>query len=176
LCAWQWYVQTLLHNEGQDLQKTIFKQGSDIQGYTNSIKNMDAEIAGLSTRVNELKHDAAMTNEQTALRTKARNPPPQTFQRNDEQRNRPIQRHRGQTGGQSSKRHPLGSTKQNEAIRLLVSERDDAIKKYNDSIKERNALAEKYNTWLSASTNCKPPPARIRPSRSEGRRPGQRYC
>jgi uncharacterized coiled-coil DUF342 family protein len=38
-----------------------------------------------------------------------------------------------------------GIEKQNDAIKLLVTERDDAIKKYNDSIKERNALAEKYN-------------------------------
>ncbi len=72
LCAWQWYVQTLLHNEGAALQETIFKQAAQIQGYTNSIKNMDAEIAGLSTRVNELKQ-AAMTNEQAASEQKREN-------------------------------------------------------------------------------------------------------
>src|SRR5271156_5574772 len=69
LCAWQWYVQTQLHLQGESLQKTIFKQGGEIQVLTNSIKNSDAEIAGLSTRVNELKQ-AGMTNEQAALQQK----------------------------------------------------------------------------------------------------------
>jgi predicted RNase H-like nuclease (RuvC/YqgF family) len=41
-----------------------------------------------------------------------------------------------------------GIMKQNDAIKRLASERDVAIQKYNDSIKERNALAEKYNALV----------------------------
>jgi chromosome segregation ATPase len=143
LCAWQWYVQTLLHNQGEALQLTLSRQAAEIQGYTNSIKNMDAEIAGLSTRVNELKQ-AAMTNEQAAL----------------EQQNEIFRLH---TSGEVMsneiagykvvvdkldarlKATSEGIVKQNDAIKKLIAERDDAIKKCNASIKERNALAGKYN-------------------------------
>ncbi len=143
LCAWQWYLQTLLHSQGEALQKTLFKQAAEIQGYTNSIKNMDAEIAGLSTRINELKQ-AAMTNEQAALEQK-----------------REILRLRtsgevmsNQIAGYKTvvdklearlKEASEGISRQNNAIKQLVAGRDDAIKRYNDSIKERNALAAKYN-------------------------------
>jgi chromosome segregation ATPase len=139
-------VQTLLHNEGAALQETLSKQAAEIQADTNKLQNMDAEIAGLSTRINELKR-AAMTNEQTAL-----------------EQSREILR-LGKSGeGMSNqivqykeivdkleaklKEASEGITKQNAAIQQLASERDEAIKKYNDSIKERNALAEKYNNLV----------------------------
>ena len=146
LCAWQWYVQTLLHNEGQALQKTIFKQASDIQVYTNSIKNMDAEIAGLSTRINELKQDA-MTNQQTALLQKREIFRLQSY---GDMMSNEIVHYKGIVDKEEArlKEASEGIAKQNDAIKLLVSERDDAIKKYNDSVKERNALAEKYNTLV----------------------------
>jgi chromosome segregation ATPase len=143
LCAWQWYVQTLLHNEGQALQKTIFKQAGDIQEYTNSIKNMEAEIAGLSTRINELKQ-AAMTNEQASALQKR-----EIFrlQSTGDMMSNEIVQYKGVVDKMEAKLQDAsaGIEKQNDAIKLLVAERDDAIKKYNDSIKERNALAEKYN-------------------------------
>jgi uncharacterized coiled-coil DUF342 family protein len=143
LCAWQWYVQAQQHSAAEGLNEIIFQQSSKIQGYTNSIKNMDAEIAGLSARVAELKQ-AAMTNAQTAL-----------LQQRD------ILRLKS-TGGALSNDIALykeaadklearlkeayqGVEKQNDAVKQLVAERDDAIKKYNDSMKERNAVAEKYN-------------------------------
>jgi chromosome segregation ATPase len=45
-----------------------------------------------------------------------------------------------------------GILKQNDAIKRLAAERDEAIQKYNDSIKERNALAEKYNNLVDRFT------------------------
>jgi chromosome segregation ATPase len=146
LCAWQWYVQTLLHNEGQELQKIIFKQGGDIQGYTNSIKNMDAEIAGLSTRINELKHET-LTNEEFALRQKGEI---STLKLSSEMMSNEIVQYKDVVDKLEAKlkEASAGIERQNDSIKLLVSERDDAIKKYNDSIKERNALAEKYNTLV----------------------------
>ena len=146
LCAWQWYVQTLLHSEGTELQNTIFKQATEIEDYTNSIKNMNAEIAGLSTRINELKQ-ASMTNDQADSRQK-----------------REILRLRSSGGAMSNeivqykdmvdkfaaklKEASDGITKQNDAIKELAAERDNAIRKYNDSVKDRNALAEKYNNLV----------------------------
>ena len=146
LCAWQWYIQTLLHLQGQTLQRTIFKQATEIQGYTNSLKNSDAEIAGLSTRVNELKQ-AAKTNELAALEQK-----------------REIARLRSASEALSNnivqykdivdkldarlKEASEGIEKQNQALKKLVADRDEAIQKYNDSVKARNALAEKYNNLV----------------------------
>ena len=146
LCAWQWYVQTLLHSEGTELQNTIFKQATEIEDYTNSIKNMNSEIAGLSTRINELKQ-ASMTNDQADSRQK-----------------REILRLRSSGGAMSNeivqykdmvdkfaaklKEASDGITKQNDAIKELAAERDNAIRKYNDSVKDRNALAEKYNNLV----------------------------
>jgi chromosome segregation ATPase len=143
LCAWQWYVQTLLHKDGEDLQRVIFKQASDIQGYTNSIRNMDAEIAGLSTRVNELKAEA-VTNQQISLQQKHEIARLQSA--SDVLSNEVVQ-YKGIVDQFEAKLKEAydGIEKQNNTVKTLVAERDDAIKKYNDSIKERDALIEKYN-------------------------------
>jgi chromosome segregation ATPase len=143
LCAWQWYAQTLLHRQGEVLQDRLFKQASQLQSYTNSISNMDSEIAGLSTRVNELKH-TAMTNEQAAR-----------LQRTEITRLTALNEGLTNEIGQYKdivdkleaklKENAEGIEKQNDAFKKLLAERDQAIQKYNDSVKERNALVEKYN-------------------------------
>ena len=69
LCAWQWYAQTRQRLHIDSLDQAIFKQSTEIQGYTNSIKTMDTEIAGLQARINELKLDA-LTNSQIILSQK----------------------------------------------------------------------------------------------------------
>jgi chromosome segregation ATPase len=146
LCAWQWYIQTLLHNQGVGLERTLSRQASEIQGYTNTIKNMEAEISGLSTRITELKR-AALANEQAAL-----------------QQENEIALLRATSAAMSNeiamytnvvdkleaklKEASEGITKQNIAITNLIAARDDAIKRCNDSIKERNALVEKYNSLV----------------------------
>ncbi len=64
LCAWQWYVQTVQRNQIDSLDQTIFKQSADIQGYTNSINTMDAEIAGPASphqRSQTRRHDQRPT-------------------------------------------------------------------------------------------------------------------
>jgi predicted RNase H-like nuclease (RuvC/YqgF family) len=143
LCAWQWYIQTLLHRDGERLQEIIFEQAGEIQGYTNSMKNMDAEIAGLSARVNELKQ-AAMTNEQISLQQKQEI---SRLQGSNDVLGSQIVQYKDIVEKLEAKLKEAseGIAKQNESIKLLISERDDAIKKFNDSMKERNALVEKYN-------------------------------
>jgi chromosome segregation ATPase len=159
LCAWQWYVQTLLHNEGEALQSTIFKQTTQIQGYTNSIKDMDAEISGLSARINELKQ-SAMTNEQLALEQKREI---LHLHSNGEAMSNEIVQYKAIVDKLEAqlKEASAGIQKQNDAIQQLGAARNEAITKYNDSIKDRNALAEKYNNLVerfnklqaAASTN-----------------------
>lgn len=128
------------------MQKTIFKQAAEIQGYTNSIKNMDAEIAGLSTRVNQLKQ-SAMTNEQAALEQKREII---RLNKSSEVLSNEIGQYKVIVDKLEAKLKEAadGIEKQNESFKKLVAERDEAIQKYNDSIKERNALAEKYNNLV----------------------------
>ena len=38
-----------------------------------------------------------------------------------------------------------GIKKQNEAIKELAAQRDDFVKKFNDSVKDRNEVVAKYN-------------------------------
>jgi chromosome segregation ATPase len=146
LCAWQWYVQTQLHLQGETLQKTIFKDEAEIQVLTNSVKNSDAEIAGLSTRVNELKQ-AAMTNEQAALQQKREIV---RLTKSSEVLSNEIGQYKVIVDKLEAKLKEAGEgiEKQNESFKKLLAERDEAIQKYNDSMKDRNALAEKYNTLV----------------------------
>ena len=52
-CAWQWYLQSVQLNKIEGLNQVIFQKSSDIQGYTNSIKTMDAEISQLHDRITQ---------------------------------------------------------------------------------------------------------------------------
>jgi chromosome segregation ATPase len=143
LCAWQWYIQTRLHVEGEALQQTVFKQAAAIQDYTNSISNMEAEISGLSTRVNELKQ-AAVSNNLVALEQKHEI---LRLRTSSEMMSNEIVQYKDVVDKLEAKLKEAseGIVKQNDAIKQLAAERDAAIQKYNDSMKERNALAEKYN-------------------------------
>lgn len=146
LCAWQWYVQTRLHLMGQALQRTVFNQAAAIQGYTNSISNMDAEIAGLSTRISELKQ-TAMTNEMLAAEQKhdiLRLRSSSELMSNEIVQDKEVVDKLEAKLKEASE----GILKQNDAIKQLAAERDAAIQKYNDSIKDQRALAEKYNSLV----------------------------
>jgi chromosome segregation ATPase len=146
LCAWQWYVQTALHTAGERLQEKVYKQSVAIQDFTNTIKNMDAEIAGQSARIAELKQ-AAMTNAQAAVAQKREIV---RLQMAGNTMSNEIVQYKNAVDELEAKLKAAydGVKKQNDAIKQLVAERDDAIKKYNDSIKDRNALAEKYNALV----------------------------
>src|ERR1035441_8702609 len=58
LCVYQWYGQTLQRNGIQKLEQTVFDKSAAIQGYTNSIKSMDRQIAQMDARITELKAGA----------------------------------------------------------------------------------------------------------------------
>jgi chromosome segregation ATPase len=146
LCAWQWYIQTRLHLEGESLQQTVFNQAAAIQSYTNSISNMEAEISGLSTHVNELKQ-TALTNELVASEQKHEI---LRLHASSEMLSNEIVQYKDAVDKLEAKLKEAsdGILKQNDAIKKLADERNGAIQKYNDSMKERNALAEKYNSLV----------------------------
>src|SRR5579883_2681196 len=58
LCVYQWYGQTLQRNEIQHLEQSVYEKAAAIQGYTNSIRTMDQQIAQMDARLTELKLQA----------------------------------------------------------------------------------------------------------------------
>src|SRR5690242_9117931 len=58
LCVYQWYGQTLQRNEIQKLEQAVYEKSAAIQGYTNSIRTMDRQIAQMDSRLTELKAEA----------------------------------------------------------------------------------------------------------------------
>ena len=143
LCVWQWFVQTEMRNHIDALDQPIFKHSTEIQGYTNSIKLLDVEIAGLQTRLIELKKEA-VTNDQTILAQKR---DLLRLKVSAESMSNEIVQYQAVTNVLESKLAEAydGIKKQNDAIARLTAERDEFIGKYNDSIKARNELVEKYN-------------------------------
>jgi uncharacterized coiled-coil DUF342 family protein len=143
LCAWQWYFQTLQRDRIDKLDQMIYKQSAEIQGYTNSIAGMDAEIAGQQGRISELKQ-TVMSNDQATVTQKREI---LRLQLSAEGLSNEIVQYQSLTNLLASKLTEAydGVKKQNEAIAKLVSERDEIVSKYNDSVKSRNELVEKYN-------------------------------
>lgn len=68
-CVWQWHLQSVQLNTIERLDQIIYQKSADIQGYTNSIKTMDAEINQLRDRITQLKQ-AAVSNDQWAITEK----------------------------------------------------------------------------------------------------------
>ncbi len=156
MCAWQWYVQAQLHVQGDALQQTAQKQSADIQGYTNRIQSMDAEIAGLSTRVEELKKSL----DATIMKNKALENEAFTLRGTAGVLSNEMDQYKEIVGKMEAKLESAadGIKKQNEAIKTIAADRDAAITRANDTMKDRNALVEKYNSlverWNKLQTNA----------------------
>src|SRR5258707_15328720 len=69
LCAFQWYGQTLQRNQIEGLNQLLYENSTAIQGYTNSIKTLDRQIAQMEGRIGELK-ETVKTNDQVMLAQK----------------------------------------------------------------------------------------------------------
>ena len=143
LCAWQWYFQTVQRNRIDKLDQTVYQQSAEIQGYTNSIAGMDAEIAGQQTRINDLKQ-TLMSNDQAILTQKR---DILRLQFSADAMSNEIVQYQALTNLLANKLTQAydGIKKQNDAIAKLVAERDEFVGKFNDSVKARNELVEKYN-------------------------------
>jgi chromosome segregation ATPase len=147
LCVYQWYGQTLQRNQIQKLNQMAYEQGAAIQGYTNSIADMDRQIAQMDGRITVLK-ETVRTNEQVSTSQK-----------------REIQRLETVTEGYTNqiseykkavdslearlKEAYAGIEKQNDVMKELVAQRDELVKKFNDSVKDRNDVVNKYNDLVS---------------------------
>ena len=143
LCAYQWYGQALQRKNIEGLTQTIFERDTAIQGYTNSIKTMDRQIAQMDARISELKA-TVKTNEETFL---AQRREINKLQISNESLTNQVVQYKQAVDNLESKLKDAydGIKKQNESLKELVAKRDELIQKYNDSVKDRNDVVSKYN-------------------------------
>jgi peptidoglycan hydrolase CwlO-like protein len=55
LCTWQWYGQVLQRKAMTALAQVNYDESTAIQGYTNTINNMDHQIAQMDARLSDLR-------------------------------------------------------------------------------------------------------------------------
>ena len=136
LCTWQWHSQVLQRKDMTELAQANYDQAMAIQGYTNSINALDRQIGQMDGRITELRETIKSNsvvifglreeNNRVSLQLNEYSNAVVTLQTQIKQSNETIIR-------------------QNEAVKSLVAERDDFVNRLNESIKERNAIVEKYN-------------------------------
>ena len=147
LCAYQWYEQTIQRNEITTLNGMVFEKNVAIQDATNSITTLNHQIEQMDARIREIK-TAAATNEQLVMVQKAEIARLEFSNLN--LTNQIVQYKQAvDTLGSKLKEAYTGIEKQNSTITNLVTQRDDFVTKYNDSVKDRNDVVAKYNDLVS---------------------------
>ena len=143
LCAYQWYVQTLQRKEIEKLNQLAYEKSVAIRDYTNSIATlnhqigqMDADISSLRSRA---KSNAATIADQTRELTR--------LQTLNEGLTNTVSQYKQAVETMTGKLKDAydGIEKQNAALKELVAQRDEYVKKYNDEVKDRNDIVAKYN-------------------------------
>jgi uncharacterized coiled-coil DUF342 family protein len=147
LCVAQWYGQTLQRNEIQRLEKMVDDKSLAIQGYTNSIKTMDHQIAQMDARLTELKAESK-TNAQFVVTQKRElnhlRAAAEGFTNEIAQYVTAVQ------GLQAKLKDAYALVqKQNEEMKTVLAQRDELVGKLNDLMKDRNAIVSKYNDLVS---------------------------
>lgn len=143
LCVFQWYGQTLQRNEIQKLEQSVYEKSAAIQGYTNSIRTMDRQIAQMDARLTELKAQAK-TNADLLVNQKRQI---NQLQITGEGLTNQITEYKAAVTNLQGKLKEAfdGVQKQNEAIKEVIAQRDELVKKFNDEVKDRNEVVNKYN-------------------------------
>lgn len=135
-CAYQWYLQAVQLNAIDRLNQIIYQKSADIQGYTNSIKTMDADINQLHDRITQLKQ-ATVSNDQWAITEKRE---VARLQSSGDILSNEIVQYKAAVDSLTNK---LKEAYDGE--KELAAQRDGFVKKLNDSIKAQNDLTAKYN-------------------------------
>jgi len=143
LCVYQWRSQTGQRNQILALNQMVYDKSAAIQGYTNSIATMDHQIAQMSADLTGFKQ-SAKTNEQLIVTMKREIARWQTM---GEGLTNQIAEYRKAVDTLEARLKEAydGIKKQNDAMQQLVAQRDEFVKKYNDSVKDRNDIVAKYN-------------------------------
>jgi uncharacterized coiled-coil DUF342 family protein len=139
-CVYQWYLQSVQLNTIERLDQIIYQKSADIQGYTNSIKTMDAEISQLHDRITQLKQ-AAVSNDQWAVTEKRE---VARLQSAGDIMSNEIVEYKAAVDSLTGK---LKEAYDGE--KKLVAQRDDFVKKLNQSIRAQNDLTAKYNELVA---------------------------
>lgn len=136
ICVYQWYLQARQLNTIERLDQIIYQKSADIQGCTNSIRSMDAEINQLHDRIAQLKR-AAVSNDQWAITEKRE--VARLLSASDILSNEIVDYKTAVDGLTNKLKQAYDG--ENE----LVAQRDDFVNKLNESIKAQNSLTAKYN-------------------------------
>jgi uncharacterized coiled-coil DUF342 family protein len=160
LCGYQWYFETIQRARLDRLNQVVFERATAIQGYTNTMRAMDRQIAQMDQQITLLRKTAT-TNDQMLITQKreiAR------LEGSNDTLTNEVAQYKNAVDGLEAKLKEAyqGIAKQNKAVEELVAQRDDFVQKYNDSIKERNDLVVKYNQLVERlnklqSNNAKGP-------------------
>ena len=136
LCTWQWYGQVLQRKAMTALAQTNYDESTAIQGYTNTINNMDHQIAQMDARISDLR-DTINSNTTTIVELHQENT----------RLNIAVESYSNAVGvlDVQMKQANENIRQQNEALKDLVSQRDEFVARLNQSIKERNDIVTKYN-------------------------------
>ena len=147
LCACQWYEQTGQRTQTEGLNQLLSQKLLAIQGYTNSMKDMDAQIAQMDASITGLK-DTIKSDDKLILEQKRQI---NQLELNNTAFTNQIAEYQQVVDVYKSKLQAAydGVKKQNDAIMQLVAQRDDFVKKLNDSVKDRNDLVAKYNELIA---------------------------
>jgi len=147
LCVFQWREQTLQRNEITTQNGMLYEKNVAIQDATNSIATLNHQVEQMDTSLTELKAVAA-TNEQLIASQKAEIT---ELQFAGENLTNVVAQYKVAVDTLESKLKDAYADigRQNEAITNLVAQRDDFVKKYNDSVKGRNDVVAKYNDLVN---------------------------
>ena len=143
LCVYQWYDQTVQRNRVENLNQLLAAKSIAIQGYTNSLDTLNHQVEQMDGRITELKTTAATNDQITAAQKREIT----RLQLLTEVQTNEISQYQTAVTNLQAKLQELvdGIKKQNAAIAELTTQRDDFLQKLNDSIKDRNAVVDKYN-------------------------------
>jgi chromosome segregation ATPase len=143
LCVYQWNTQTLQRTEVERLNGLVTQKVAAIQDYTNSIANMNRQIAQMDAGLTEFKavvksNDQVMASQRLEIGD---------LRLTDEYLTNEIAQYTNAVATLQSKLAEAfaGIKRQNEAISNLVDQRDEFVKKYNAEVADRNNVVSNYN-------------------------------
>jgi chromosome segregation ATPase len=143
LCAFQWYGQTVQRTHIESLNQTLYEKAAAIQGLTNSMASLNAQITQMDARISELRQ-TVRTSEEASLTQKREIT--KLHYENSSLTNEMVEYKAALEKIETKLKEAYdGIKKQNDAVKELVAQRDEYVEKYNDSVKERNEIVNKYN-------------------------------
>ena len=146
LCAWQWFEQTRQRGVIQDQNRLLYDRDAAIQGYTYSIASLNFQIGQMDARISQIQA-AAAENSRLVVSQKAEIA---RLKLDNANFTNEISQYKEALDTLDSRLKDAyaGIEKQNQTITNLLAQRDDMVAKYNDAVKDRNAVVGKYNALV----------------------------